>query len=589
MSVEGRLLGGRYDVGAPIGRGGMAEVHLGQDIRLGRTVAIKVLRSDLARDPQFLTRFRREAQSAAGLTHPSIVAIYDSGQDESAGADGSVAVTPYIVMEYVEGQTLRHHLTGDQRFPPDEAARIAQGVLDALAYSHRMGIVHRDIKPGNVMISRTGQVKVMDFGIARAVADAEATRTQTQAVMGTAQYLSPEQALGQPVDARTDLYSTGCLLFELLTGRPPFVADTAVALAYQHVGQTPTPPSAVVPSIPPAYDAIVLHALVKERDTRYQSAEEFRADLAAARSRVPVSAAAQETAAAYALDHEAISGPPPRSTRHDDPVTSSLPAIDTEAQHAKRKGRRAAYIGLGVAVTVGLALLAYLFASGTWRDPAQQTAAVPYVVGMAKDDAISLITARGLTPKAVPAADDNVERDIVIKQNPSKDVKISAGGTVTITVSTGPSKVVIPDVVGATSDSAQQTLELSNIGVSRVDLVDDPAQDKGHVIATDPPIGSTVDAGAQVVLKVASGKVRVPDLITDDRAAAAAELATVGLVLDPTFVEDGEVTPDSITAQDPSAGELVEVGTSVKVTVAKAPPPPVETVTVPVPDPSAGG
>ena len=295
--MGGRLLGGRYEVGATLGRGGMAEVHLGRDIRLDRDVAIKLLRSDLARDPHFLSRFRREAQSAAGLTHPSIVAIYDSGQDEVVAPDGTHSVVPYIVMEYVEGHTLRHVLTEAGRLAPDEAARITQGVLDALAYSHKMGIVHRDIKPANVMLTPAGAVKVMDFGIARAIADAEATMTQTSAVMGTAQYLSPEQAQGHSVDARSDLYSAGCLLFELLTGRPPFVAETPVALAYQHVGERPIAPSSLVPGLPSTYDAVVLHALTKDRDQRYQSAAQFRADLSAVRSHQRVSDAAMASLA----------------------------------------------------------------------------------------------------------------------------------------------------------------------------------------------------------------------------------------------------------------------------------------------------
>ena len=275
-----RLLGGRYELGDVIGRGGMADVHSGYDTRLSRPVAIKLLRPDLARDGNFLVRFRREAQAAAQLNHPSIVAIFDSGDDEGLDPHGNPIRVPYIVMEIVRGRTLRERLNEAGHLPPAEAARITEGVLGALAYSHSMGIVHRDIKPGNVMLSPTGEVKVMDFGIARAIADTAATMTQTSAVIGTAQYLSPEQAQGMPVDARSDLYSTGCMLFELLTGRTPFVADTAVAIAYQHVGQEPVAPSTLQPDVPPAFDAITLHAMVKDRDGRYQDATEFRADRA---------------------------------------------------------------------------------------------------------------------------------------------------------------------------------------------------------------------------------------------------------------------------------------------------------------------
>jgi len=246
-----RLLGGRYQVGALIGRGGMAEVHAGHDTRLGRTVAIKMLRSDLARDPMFLARFRREAQSAAGLNHPAIVAVYDSGEDEDTDSSGATIALPYIVMEYVEGRTLREILNDTTVMDPAEAARVTEGVLDALSYSHRMGIVHRDIKPANVMLTPAGEVKVMDFGIARAIADTAATMTQTQSVIGTAQYLSPEQAQGKQVDARSDLYSAGCLLYELLTGRTPFVGDSPVSVAYQHVGQAPQPVQPSLPEIRP--------------------------------------------------------------------------------------------------------------------------------------------------------------------------------------------------------------------------------------------------------------------------------------------------------------------------------------------------
>src|SRR5450759_2727306 len=244
----------------------MAEVHAGHDTRLGRTVAIKMLRSDLARDPRFLARVRREAHSAAGLNHPSVVAVYDSGEDEDTDDRGATVALPYIVMEYVEGHTLREVLTEERIMDPADAAKVTEGILDAQSYNHRMGIVHRDIKPGNVMLTPAGAVKVMDFGIARAIADTAATMTQTQSVIGTAQYLSPEQAQGLPVDARSDLYSTGCLLYELLTGRTPFVGDSPVSVAYQHVGQAPQPPSAHQPGLSSDLDAVVLHSLVKDRD-----------------------------------------------------------------------------------------------------------------------------------------------------------------------------------------------------------------------------------------------------------------------------------------------------------------------------------
>src|SRR3989442_10894106 len=271
---EPRRLGGRYELGSVLGRGGMAEVYLAHDTRLGRTVAVKTLRADLARDPSFQARFRREAQSAASLNHPAIVAVYDTGEDYVDGVS-----IPYIVMEYVDGSTLRELLHSGRKLLPERAMEMTVGILQALEYSHRAGIVHRDIKPANVMLTRTGQVKVMDFGIARAMGDSGMTMTQTSAVIGTAQYLSPEQAKGEQVDARSDLYSTGCLLYELLTGRPPFVGESPVSVAYQHVREQPLPPSSFDPDIPPEFDAVVLKSLAKSREERYQSAGEMRQDI----------------------------------------------------------------------------------------------------------------------------------------------------------------------------------------------------------------------------------------------------------------------------------------------------------------------
>jgi serine/threonine-protein kinase len=284
---EPRRHGGRYQVGTILGRGGMAEVHLAHDIRLGRTVAVKTLRVDLAHDPSSQARFRREAQSAASLNHPAICAVHDTGEDFVDGV-----LIPYIVMEYMDGSTLRELLHSGRKLLPERAMEMTVGILQALEYSHRNGIVHRDIKPANVMLTRTGQVKVMDFGIARAMGGSGMTMTQTAAVIGTAQYLSPEQAMGETVDARSDLYSTGCLLYELLTVRPPFIGDSPIAVAYQHVREAPQPPSVFHPEIPPEVDAIVLKALAKDRGYRYQSADEMRADIEAHLDGQPVAAMA---------------------------------------------------------------------------------------------------------------------------------------------------------------------------------------------------------------------------------------------------------------------------------------------------------
>src|SRR4051812_15125023 len=281
-----QVLGERYEIGGVLGYGGMAEVHRGRDLRLGRDVAVKVLRSDLARDPGFQARFRREAQNAAALNHPSIVAVYDTGED--AVVDGTL---PFIVMEYVEGRTLKEVLVDDGPLMPRRAMEITADICAALDFSHRNGIIHRDMKPGNVMMTPNGTVKVMDFGIARALSSATAAMTQTSAVIGTAQYLSPEQARGEPVDARSDVYSTGCLLYELLCGPPPFTGDNPVSVAYQHVREDPIPPSELNPDVTPEIDAIVLKAMAKNPVNRYQSAGEMRNDLLRAVAGRPVEAA----------------------------------------------------------------------------------------------------------------------------------------------------------------------------------------------------------------------------------------------------------------------------------------------------------
>lgn len=290
MTERGTLLGGRYELDQIIGRGGMAEVWKAKDTRLGRDVAVKRLRVDLASDSTFQARFRREAQAAAGLNHPNIVSVYDTGEEIDSKSDVHV---PFIIMELVDGVTLREVLRGGRKILPERALEFTQGTLDALAYSHRAGIVHRDIKPANVMLTATGTVKVMDFGIARAVADTSATMTQTAAVIGTAQYLSPEQARGEKVDNRSDIYSTGVLLYELLVGRPPFIGDSPVSVAYQHVREMPVPPSALDSEITPAMDAIVLKALAKDPADRYQDARAMRDDITRCLNNSPVAAAMQ--------------------------------------------------------------------------------------------------------------------------------------------------------------------------------------------------------------------------------------------------------------------------------------------------------
>jgi serine/threonine-protein kinase len=573
-----RLLGGRYQVGELIGRGGMAEVHAGHDTRLGRTVAIKMLRSDLARDPSFLARFRREAQSAAGLNHPAIVAVYDSGEDEETESGGGKVALPYIVMEYVEGRTLREVLNELSVMEPDDAARVTEGVLDALSYSHRMGIVHRDIKPANVMLTPAGAVKVMDFGIARAIADTAATMTQTQSVIGTAQYLSPEQAQGNPVDARSDLYSAGCLLYELLTGRTPFIGDSPVSIAYQHVGQLPQPPSVYQPSLSADMDAVVLHSLVKDRDARYQDAAAFRSDLSAARIGRPISSAAQATAAGMALgaagDPTMAMADPTQvvatqgGTQHN---TASLPAIGTDPSDEPAKPHKATYILLAVAVIAALALLGLAGRAVFSGSQSVAMLSVPYVRGLTQDQAVTKLQSAGFLAK-VTTATSQTEKGRVTDQNPQADEKHPAKTVVTITVSSGPGAVSVPDVTGFSLESAQASIKAVGLAVGQVEYVDNvPTVNKGTVIETVPKANSAVQPGATVSLRVSSGKVKVPNVVGAARADAQQTLTDARLKYTTQF--QASPMPEGTVLAQTHAGETVDIGTQIVLTVAQVPQP----------------
>jgi len=584
-----RLLGGRYQVDALIGRGGMAEVHAGHDTRLGRTVAIKMLRSDLARDPAFLARFRREAQSAAGLNHPAIVAVYDSGEDEDTESGGGKVALPYIVMEYVEGRTLREILNEAKVLEAADAARVTEGVLDALSYSHRMGIVHRDIKPANVMLTPAGTVKVMDFGIARAIADTAATMTQTKSVIGTAQYLSPEQAQGNHVDARSDLYSTGCLLYELLTGRTPFVGDSPVSIAYQHVGQAPQSPSVYQPGLSADLDAVVLHSLVKDRDARYQDAAQFRSDLAAARSGRPISSAARGTAAAAALGTAGLAGDPTmamgqteaqtgaqtdttrvagahRSPQHN---TATLPAIGRDPSEVPPKPHKATYALLTLAVIAALVLVG-LAGKAMFGGDKTPMLSVPSVMSLTQNQAVAKLRSVGFVA-AISTTTSEAEKGKVIDQSPQAGERHPAKTTVTITVSSGPGEAVVPDVTGFNEDSAKAAITAIGLTVGQVKSVNDPKVDKGKVIETVPKANSTVTAGSAVILRVSSGKVKVPDVVGAALGDAQQALADARLKYKTKFVDSDK--PEGTVLSQTHAGETVDVGTQIVLTVARVPQP----------------
>ncbi|GAB3594179.1 Stk1 family PASTA domain-containing Ser/Thr kinase [Angustibacter peucedani] len=589
MNATPRLLGGRYEIGDLLGRGGMAEVHVGRDTRLGRTVAIKMLRSDLARDPSFQARFRREAQSAAALNHPAVVAVYDSGEDP--GADGAVPA-PYIVMEYVEGRTLRELVTAGQRLDWHEALRITSGVLAALAYSHRAGIVHRDIKPANVMVTPTGDVKVMDFGIARAIADSSATMTQTQAVIGTAQYLSPEQARGETVDARSDLYSAGCLLFELLTGRPPFVADSPVAVAYQHVGEAPTAPSTYAPEVPPAVDAVVLHALEKDRGARYQTADDFRDDVDNALAGRRISGAALGAGAgaaalgAGALATQAMEQVPPAA-----PTTTLPPAVpeadmlpegrDPDDEGKPRRTGLWVLLGLVGAVLVALAVLVLPGLLSGPDTPTVTKVAVPDLSNKTVEQATALLKSKGLVIGTTDQkADDTVPEGQVVSQDPPSGEQVDEGTAVGVTVSTGPEEATVPELVGKTQTQAKAALEEAGLKLGTVTQVQSTEQDKGRVVSSNPSPGDAVAKDTKVDLEIASGKVDVPNVIGLPVSDATTKLTDAGLKVDATKYQES-TQPEGTVISQSDQGKTVDQGKTITLVIAKAPvtPSPTETPT----------
>ena len=549
----------------------MAEVHIGEDVRLGRSVAVKMLRPDMARDPTFQARFRREAQSAASLNHPAIVAVYDTGEDVFGGNP-----VPYIVMEYVEGSTLRELQNANNRLVPERALEIVDGILNALAYSHQRGIVHRDIKPGNVMLNRAGDVKVMDFGIARAMANAS-TMTATSAVIGTAQYLSPEQARGEQVDARSDIYSTGCLLYELLTGRPPFVGDSPVSVAYQHVREEPVPPSTVDPDVPAAADAIVLKALTKDREHRYQTADEMRADIALALAgrtvTPPVTAATQRVAAVPAAA-----------------ATSTFPVASNDVDHRDKAGRTLAYALLGLAVLAVFVIAALvgnsLFGGGGER------VAVPDVIGLPQEQAEAAIRDAGLTVGDVTQENsDTVEAGNVITQSPEPNTEIEEAGDVSIQVSAGAETMDVPTLVGLSLEDAQDALSDAGLQLGR--LTEVPSDESENtVLAADPEEGSTVPVDSRVNLEVASGDNEVPRVRGRSADDARNRLERAGFEVEEREREDGSVAAGTVIEQNPGAGETARLGSTVRITVATEPPepttpppttPPETTLTVPPP------
>ncbi|MFF4350417.1 Stk1 family PASTA domain-containing Ser/Thr kinase [Streptomyces sp. NPDC001530] len=573
---EPRRLGGRYELGQVLGRGGMAEVYLAHDTRLGRTVAVKTLRADLARDPSFQARFRREAQSAASLNHPAIVAVYDTGEDYIDGTS-----IPYIVMEYVDGSTLRELLHSGRKLLPERAMEMTIGILQALEYSHRNGIVHRDIKPANVMLTRNGQVKVMDFGIARAMGDSGMTMTQTAAVIGTAQYLSPEQAKGEQVDARSDLYSTGCLLYELLTVRPPFVGDSPVAVAYQHVREEAQPPSVFDPEITPEMDAIVLKALVKDPDYRYQSADEMRADIEACLDGQPVAATAAMGSVGYGGYPDDQPTTALRST--DAQATSMLPPMNPDDggysydDRPDRRRQKKSNTSTILLVVAGILVLVGAILIGKWAfgggGVTEDSFKAPNFVSQTLGDAQKMAENRDLKLNPTRKPCEKEPKGNVCTQDPVAGTQVKKGDTINVVVSTGAPKVVVPNVIDEDVDAATSQLEADKYRFDVETKTRESSEKPGTVLAQTPDPGSEVEKGSKITLTVAEEKkqVVVPDVTGKSCDEATQQMTASNLVGECTDVETDDPNQVGKVIQTvPAANAQADPGSKVSIQIGKA-------------------
>ena len=574
---QGTLLGGRYQLGPVLGRGGMAEVRRALDTRLSRQVAIKMLRIDLAGDSTFQARFRREAQAAAGLNHPNIVSVYDTGEQLDVASGVHV---PYIVMELVVGHTLRDLLREGRKILPERALEMEMGVLDALQYSHQAGIIHRDIKPANVMLTSTGQVKVMDFGIARAVADTSASMTQTAAVIGTAQYLSPEQARGETVDYRSDVYAAGCLLYELLVGEPPFKGDSPVSVAYQHVRELPVRPSLIDSVITPDMDAITLKALEKDPENRYQSAKEMRDDIArllaglSPTAQLPVVPVPEAAVAATALA-PAISpviSPMTATTSPQRAFPASPESPHWEPQ--RKKNRTGLVIGIIAAV-----LVAALIGGVIWfnsRSPAVAQVAVPQVLTMTQKTATDTLAKANLNVvvQTVQGADDNT-KNTVIKQSPDQGILVNVKSEVTITINVGPASLTIPtNLTNQPKDAAMAAL--SAAGFTKVTLVaatsEPPTAVKDTVVSVNPAEGAVVPQSTQVTVTYATGQSPFPNLLGYDLATATQKAKDAGFATVKVAYQTSTTSaPNIVIATDPVHDAMTDRTKPVTLTVAEAP------------------
>ena len=553
---EERILSGRYRIDSLIGRGGMATVHRGYDLTLGRVVAIKILDRELAHDNTFRTRFRLEAQAASRMAHASIVRVYDAGEDLEDDPAGGVIHTPFIVMELVRGRLLSE-IAADAPLPADDAARYVDGILEALEYSHRAGVVHRDIKPSNVMVTDAGQVKVMDFGIARAVSDTSATVAETTSILGTAAYFSPEQAQGEAVDARADLYSTGVVLYELLTGRPPFVGQSPVAVAYQHVREAPVPPTQRHPEAPAQLDPIVMRALAKDPDQRYPDAATFREALDAALDGATMSRR-QLTNLTDELYGER------RQAQNE--IEHTFAELSSENGVARtQSGPPTAWVW--AAITLVVALVAALAFWVVESDPldlrAADTVEVVDVTGWTAAAAEKELEDDGLEVTIEKVPSDTEPEGTVIRTRPGPGTSLELGMPVKVRVSEGPKMASVPVLIGSSEAQARKALDGHNgLGLGRILPRNDPDAEAGTVLeakADGRPVaeGDEVLEGSRIDLTVATGRVTINDLtslpVDFARQSFEALGLTVSEVVDTSCSAEG--TPD-VLSQNPAAGDV---------------------------------
>jgi eukaryotic-like serine/threonine-protein kinase len=551
-------LSDRYELGEILGFGGMSEVHLARDVRLHRDVAVKVLRADLARDPSFYLRFRREAQNAAALNHPSIVAVYDTGEAETP-----TGPLPYIVMEYVDGVTLRDIVHNDGPIPARRAIEIIADACQALNFSHQNGIIHRDVKPANIMISTTSAVKVMDFGIARAIADSGNSVTQTAAVIGTAQYLSPEQARGDSVDARSDVYSLGCVLYEILTGEPPFTGDSPVAVAYQHVREDPVPPSKRHEGISADLDAVVLKALAKNPENRYQTAAEMRADL------VRVHNGEAPEAPKVLTDAERSSLLSFPSASHGGPRTDPLPR---RAVRDTDRGRGGGSIGRWVVAVAVLAVLTIVVVIGfNTFGGSSRDVQVPDMRGQVSADAIAALQNRGFKTRTLQKPDSTVPPDHVISTDPGANASVGAGDEITINVSTGPEQREVPDVSSLSYTDAVTKLKAA--GFSKFKQANSPSTPEllGKVIGTNPPANQTSAITNVITVIVGSGPEtkQVPDVAGQNVDLAQKNLTVYGFSKFSQAQVDSPRPAGEVIGTNPPKGQTVPVDSVIELQVSK--------------------